>query len=214
MFPYYVKKDISLLSFVTTQHGHILTAIHHHSGGKDMKLSRREFVKLTGALGATLALTELGFDMKTVKASTKEFKLKGSKEFTSICTFCSVGCGMICHVKDGKLINLEGDPDHIINEGALCSKGASMSVLPNSDQRVKTPLYRAPGSDRWQEISWEEAIERIAKKIKQVRDENWIEKDVDGDKEYPANRTEALDSLAAPKTTTKKHTPLLKWPVH
>ena len=157
-----------------------------------MKLSRREFVKLTGALGATLALTELGFDMKTVKASTKEFKLKGSKEFTSICTFCSVGCGMICHVKDGKLINLEGDPDHIINEGALCSKGASMSVLPNSDQRVKTPLYRAPGSDRWQEISWEEAIERIAKKIKQVRDENWIEKDVDGDKEYPANRTEAL----------------------
>ncbi len=169
-----------------------------------MKLNRREFVKLTGAVGATLALVELGFDMKQVKASTKEFKLKNSKEFTSICTFCSVGCGMICHVKDGKLINLEGDPDHIINEGALCSKGASMSVVPNSDQRVKTPLYRAPGSNKWEEISWDEAIERVAKKMKQIRDENWIDKDVDGDEEYPANRTEALGFIGGAQTTNEE----------
>lgn len=157
-----------------------------------MKLNRREFVKLTGVVGAGLVLADLGFDVKRIEASTQEFKLKDSKEFTSICTFCSVGCGMICHVKDGKLINLEGDPDHVINEGSLCSKGASMSVVPNSDQRVKTPLYRAPGSDKWQEISWDEAIERVAKRMKEVRDKNWISKDVIDGKEYAADRTEAL----------------------
>lgn len=169
-----------------------------------MKLNRREFVKLTGVLGAGLAITELGFDVKKIKAQTKEFKLQDSKEFTSICTFCSVGCGMICHVKDDKLINLEGDPDHVINEGSLCSKGASMSVVPNSDQRVKTPKYRAPGSDKWQDISWEEAIERVAKKMKQTRDENWIKEDIVGDQVFPANRTEAISFIGGAQNNNEE----------
>lgn len=140
-----------------------------------MKLKRREFLKLAGATGAGLALSQLGFNMRSLEAASSKCRIHGAREYTSICNFCSCGCGMICHVKDGKLINLEGDPDHIINEGALCSKGAAMYEVPNSDQRVKTPLYRAPGSDRWEEISWETAIEKVAQKIKEVRDETWID---------------------------------------
>lgn len=160
-----------------------------------MTLSRRDLFKVTGQAGAGLALTALGLDVKEVKAATKEYKLTGAKEYTSICTFCSCGCSMLCHVKDGKLINLEGDPDHIVNEGALCSKGASMGVIPNSDQRVKTPLYRAPGSDKWQQISWDEAIAKVAGKMKETRDKYWIATEKDGDKEYKVNRTDALSFL-------------------
>jgi formate dehydrogenase major subunit len=169
-----------------------------------MKISRRDLFKATGKAGAGLALTALGLDVKEVKAATKEYKLKGAKEYTSICTFCSCGCGMLCHVKDGKLINLEGDPDHIINEGALCSKGASMGVLPNSDQRVTKPLYRAPGSDKWQEISWKEAIDKVARKIKETRDKNWIASDKDGDREFTANRTEAISFVGGAQNTNEE----------
>jgi formate dehydrogenase major subunit len=165
-----------------------------------MDLTRRQLLKTFGCAGAGITLTALGLDVREVRAATQDFKLEGAKEYTSICTFCSCGCSMLCHVKDGKLINLEGDPDSVINEGALCSKGASMGVIPNSDQRAKTPLYRAPGSDKWQEISWDEAIDRMAKKMKETRDKNWIDtekvKDKDGvEKEYKVNRTDALSFL-------------------
>jgi formate dehydrogenase major subunit len=160
-----------------------------------MEMSRRDLFKAAGSAGAGLALTALGFDAREVKAAVGEFKLRGAKEYTSICTFCSCGCGMLCHVKEGKLINLEGDPDHIMNEGALCSKGASMGALPNSDQRVTTPLYRAPGSDKWQQISWKEAIDKVAGKLKQTRDKNWIATERDGDKEFTVNRTDAISFL-------------------
>jgi len=111
---------------------------------------------------------------------------------------------MLCHVKDGKLINLEGDPDHIINEGALCSKGASMGAVPNSDQRVTTPLYRAPGSDKWQQISWKEAIDKVAAKMKQTRDRSWIATEKDGDKEFTVNRTDALSFLGGAQNTNEE----------
>jgi formate dehydrogenase major subunit len=164
-----------------------------------MDLSRRQLLKTFGCAGAGVTLSALGLDVREVRAATKDFKLEGAKEYTSICTFCACGCGMLCHVKDGKLINLEGDPDHIINEGALCSKGVSMGVIPNSDQRVKTPLYRAPGCDKWQEISWDEAIDKVAGKMKQIRDATWIatEKiaEKDGEKEFPVKRTDAISFL-------------------
>lgn len=157
-----------------------------------MKLKRREFLKLSGAAGAGLVLAEMGFDVSPVQASASQFKLDGAREFKSVCTFCSCGCGMIVHERNGKLINLEGDPDHIINEGSLCSKGAAMAALPNSDQRVTTPLYRAPGSSEWQRISWEEAIDKIAQKIVKIRNENWIGEEVIGGQTYKVNRTDAL----------------------
>lgn len=155
-------------------------------------MNRRSFLKTTGVIGATLALTDLGFNVPKIEASTKAFKLTGANEYTSICTFCSCGCGMVCHVKDDKLINLEGDPDHIMNEGGLCSKGSAMSVVPNSEERIEKPLYRAPGSNKWEEISWDDAINRIAEKFKAARDENWIETEEDNGIVYPVNRTDAI----------------------
>ena len=84
----------------------------------------------------------------------KEYKLTGGREFTSVCHFCGCGCGTIGYVKDGKLINLEGAADNPVNRGGLCPKGIGYGHIPNAELRPKCPLYRAPGSDHWEEISW------------------------------------------------------------
>jgi formate dehydrogenase major subunit len=169
-----------------------------------LKLKRREFIKLSGATGVGLALVDMGFDVAKVEASSKQFKLTGAREYTSVCTFCSCGCGMICHERNGKLINLEGDPDHIINEGALCSKGAAMSAVPNSDQRVTTPLYRAPGSDKWEEITWDTAVEKIADKILEIREKHWISDETVGGQTYRVNRTDALSFMGGAQNNNEE----------
>lgn len=169
-----------------------------------MEISRRSFLKLTGGIGSGLALCDLEANTPDAQAADLKYKLKDAVEFTTACTFCSCGCGMIGYVKDGKLIHLEGDPDHIINEGSLCCKGASMSVLPNSDQRIRTPLYRAPGSSQWEPISWEAALAKLAAKIKQTRDRNWIEKEKDGEAENPVNRTDAISFLGGAQNTNEE----------
>jgi formate dehydrogenase major subunit len=116
---------------------------------------------------------------------------------------------MVCHVKDGKLVDLEGDPDHIINEGALCSKGAAILAAHTSERRLRQPLYRAPGSDRWQAISWEQALDKVASKIKSTRDANWIQtetvKDATGtDVNYAVNRTDAIGFLGGAQNTNEE----------
>ncbi len=174
-----------------------------------MTVGRRSWFKITAAGGAGLALTELGLKPAEVQAATKHSKLVGVQEFTTACNFCSCGCGMVAHVKDGKLVNLEGDPDHIINEGSLCSKGAAMKATHENPQRLQKPRYRAPGATSWTEITWDEAYEKIAKKLKQVRDSNWIatekDKDADGkDVEYPVNRTEAIGFLGGAQNTNEE----------
>jgi formate dehydrogenase major subunit len=155
-----------------------------------------------GGAGATL--TGLGIEHKKAYAEKELRKLDGVDEYTTSCNFCSCGCGMLAHVKEGKLVNLEGDPDHIVSEGALCSKGSAMFETHYSDQRVKKPRYRASGSDHWEEISWEDAINRIAEKIKKVRDENWIATEKDGDAEYAVNRTEAIGFLGGAQNTNEE----------
>jgi formate dehydrogenase major subunit len=174
-----------------------------------MSITRRNWLKLAGGtvvggVGGGLTIGELGVSVQEVQAATQKLKLSGAKEFTSACNFCSCGCGMVCHVKDGKLVNLEGDPDHVINEGSLCSKGASVAVVPASDQRVKTPMYRAPGSDKWQAISWDEALEKVARKLKATRDANWIATEKDGDKDIAVNRTDALGFLGGAQNTNEE----------
>ncbi|HUO59090.1 MAG TPA: molybdopterin-dependent oxidoreductase [Candidatus Acidoferrales bacterium] len=169
-----------------------------------MSMNRRQWLKVTAGVGAGLALSELGVNVQQVHAATRDMKLSGSAEFTSACNFCSCGCGMICHVKDGKLVNLEGDPDHVINQGSLCSKGAAMSAVPNSPQRLKKPLYRAPGASEWKEISWDEAYDRIAKKIKETREKNWKATEMDGDKQLTANRTDAIAFLGGAQNTNEE----------
>jgi formate dehydrogenase major subunit len=135
--------------------------------------SRRELFKLTFAGGSGLALGGL-LDVPAMRAATKDLKLSQVSEFTTSCNFCSCGCGMVAAVKDGKLLTMEGDYDHIVNRGALCVKGISMHATHASPQRLTTPRYRAPGSDHWEDISWEDAIAKVAQKVRKTRDETWI----------------------------------------
>jgi len=113
-------------------------------------------------------------DIPAARAATQKLKLENVSEFTTSCNFCSCGCGMIAAVRDGKLISMEGDYDHIVNRGSLCVKGISMFATHTSPKRLTTPRYRAPGSDHWEDITWKEVVERIARKIKKIRDETWV----------------------------------------
>jgi len=153
-----------------------------------MELSRREFLKLSGASTGGLLLPA-GF-AATAVAEGVVFPLhKPTGETATICPYCAVGCGMLVGANAGKVVNIEGDPDHPISRGSLCSKGATLSQLANSDQRVVKPQYRAPNSDKWEEVEWDWALDEIARKIKDTRDENFIEADDQG---RLVNRVEAI----------------------
>ncbi len=162
-----------------------------------MKVTRRDFFKITGASAAGAAVLGLGLDLKPVKSYAKTLKIRFAKETTSICPYCAVGCGVIVHtgkVGAGKIINIEGDPDHPINEGALCAKGAGLSQMANNENRVITPLYRKPYSNDWMEISWDQALLMIAKRIKKSRDESFAHKN---DKGQVVNRTDGIAEVGS-----------------
>jgi formate dehydrogenase major subunit len=165
--------------------------------------SRRDWFNATIIGGVGLALDGL-LDVPAVKAASREFKLSNVSEFTTSCNFCSCGCGMIAAVRDGKLITLEGDYDHVVNRGSLCVKGMSMFPTHTSPQRLQVPRYRAPGSDRWVDITWEDAIERIAGKIRTIRDTTWIATERVGDKEVPVNRTDAFAFMGGAQNTNEE----------
>src|SRR4029077_6357992 len=143
------------------------------SGPPRPTINRRDLLRLTLGGGAGLALGGL-LDVPAMRAATKDLKLAEVSEFTTSCNFCSCGCGMIAAVKDGKLLKMEGDYGHIVNRGSLCVKGISMHATHASPQRLTTPRYRAPGSDHWEDISWDDAITRVAQSVRKTRDENWI----------------------------------------
>jgi len=164
-------------------------------------IGRRTWLKLaTGGVG--LALGE-GAQARVEKL-VGSAKLAGTTEVTTVCPFCSCGCGIVCHVRDGKLVNLEGDPDHVVSQGALCSKGAAMIATHESPQRLKVPMVRAPGSDRWQEITWDQAYEKLAAKLKATRDAHWIATEKDGENEYPVNRTDAIAFLGGAQNSNEE----------
>jgi formate dehydrogenase major subunit len=138
-----------------------------------MKINRREFLKMSGAGAAGAMALALGMDLRPVKAYAQTLKIRYSTEYTTICPYCAVGCGIIVHTSKGaggKVINTEGDPDHPINEGSLCSKGAALSQLINNKNRLIAPLYRRPHSNAWQKVSWDWALYKIALNIKRTRD--------------------------------------------
>jgi formate dehydrogenase major subunit len=170
---------------------------------RDTHLSRRDLLKLSVGGGTGLALGGL-LDWSAVRAATREFKLSEVREFTTSCNFCSCGCGMIAAVRDGKLISLEGDFDHVVNGGSLCVKGMSMFPTHASPQRNRVPRYRAAGSDRWVEITWEDAIERIAQKIRRTRDATWIATEQVGGATVPVNRTDAIAFMGGAQNTNEE----------
>jgi formate dehydrogenase major subunit len=168
-----------------------------------MGLGRREWLKLAGGAGAGLAVGEL-VDVREVQAAAKSLKLANVREYTTACNFCSCGCGLVGRTRNGELVNLEGDPDHAINQGALCSKGAAMMGAHTSERRLKRPMYRAPGADRWEEISWDAALDKLAARLKQVRDATWVATQKEGDVEYAVNRTDAIALLGGAQNTNEE----------
>ena len=167
------------------------------------QLNRRDWLKASIGGGTGLALGGL-LDVPAVKAAAQEFKLANVSEFTTSCNFCSCGCGMVASVRDGKLLRMEGDYDHIVNRGSLCVKGISMHATHASPNRLTTPRYRAPGSDHWEDISWDDAITRVAQKLRKTRDETWIATEKVGDKDVPVNRTDAIGFMGGAQNTNEE----------
>ncbi len=158
-----------------------------------MKISRRSFLTGTGASALGTALAVLGTPTTQVQAKiSHRLKTAEAKETTTICPYCAVGCGLIVSVKDKKIINIEGDPDHPINQGSLCSKGMSLYQVAVNERRLQKVRYRAPGSADWEEKSWEWALAEIGKRVKKTRDETFITKEKDG---KVVNRADGLACL-------------------
>jgi len=165
------------------------------------QMSRRRFLKVTGATIAGSSLAVLGFAPQTALAEVRQYKLARTTETRNTCPYCSVGCGILMYgLGDGaknasaSIIHIEGDPDHPVNRGTLCPKGASLIDFIHSSSRLKVPEYRAPGSNEWKQLSWDDALDRIAKLMKQDRDANFIEKSADG---KTVNRWVSTGVLAA-----------------
>ena len=149
-----------------------------------MDPTRRSFMKI-GASGA--AITALGFDLTPAYAQARELKIARTTETRSTCPYCSVSCGVIIHTLGDNsanvkrsVVHVEGDPDHPINKGSLCPKGITLKQNIVNDRRLTKVQYRAPGADRGEEKSWDFAIDRIARLIKDTRDARLIEKDTPG----------------------------------
>ncbi len=162
-----------------------------------MKVTRREFIEISSAAAAGLAVSTLGFDLSPIKAHAQMLKTAYAKETTTICPYCGVGCGAIVHTSkkgDGRVINIEGDPDHVINRGSLCPKGASLSGLSENENRLLDPMYRAPYSSEWKRVPWEWALDEIASRVKATRDATFEAKN---DKGLTVNRTTAIASVGS-----------------
>jgi formate dehydrogenase major subunit len=155
-----------------------------------MDTTRRAFLGALGTAGAAAA-SGLGNAPSAEAAAIPAPKTAGATETTTICPFCGVGCGQVVSVKDGRVVSIEGDRHHPINEGTLCSKGAAAIQVTNNPLRLKTPLHRAPGSDRWEEKSWDWMLPRIAERVKATRDASF-QTHAGG---AVVNRTEAIASL-------------------
>jgi formate dehydrogenase major subunit len=148
-------------------------------------MDRRTFIKTTVAGGA--AVSAFGFQLTSVRAQTQALKIARTTETRSTCPYCSVSCGVIIHTLGDKaknataqVVHVEGDPDHPINRGTLCPKGASLEQDILNDRRLLKPQVRRPGSDHWEDISWDAALTEIARKVKDTRDQTFIEQDGNG----------------------------------
>ena len=150
-------------------------------------VTRREFFKITGATLAGSSLALLGFSPNAALAEVREFKLTRATETRNTCPYCAVACGVLMYslgdrAKNAKesIFHIEGDPDHPVNRGTLCPKGAGLIDFIHSPSRLLYPEYRAAGSTEWQRISWDDALDRVAKLMKQDRDANFVAKTPDG----------------------------------
>lgn len=162
-----------------------------------MELTRRRFLQLSGAASVGAAFGGLGFDIRPITAHAQGFKLESARESKTICPYCSVGCGAIVHTRldgDRRTLSIEGDPDHVINRGTLCSKGSGLHQFVENEHRLTRPMYRAPYSNKWEPVSWEWALDQIADRIKKTRDAGFIHRNDAGD---VANRVTNIASMGS-----------------
>ena len=159
-----------------------------------MEMSRRAFIQ--SAVAGGTALTAFGFETAPIRAQAKTLKISRTSETRSTCPYCSVSCGVIIHTLGDRaknavphVVHVEGDPDHPINRGTLCPKGASLQQDILNDRRLLKPQVRRPGSDHWEDIDWEMAVDEIGRAIKKTRDATFIDKDARG---RTVNRCESI----------------------
>src|ERR687892_1987296 len=157
-----------------------------------MNPTRRDFLK-AGTIGG-LAATVFGFDLAPAYAQLRALKIARATETRSTCPYCSVSCGVLIYTLGDKsknvtpqVVHVEGDPDHPINRGTLCPKGASLFHDILNPRRLVKPQVRRPGSDHWEDISWDTALDEIGRWVKKTRDETFVEKDQNG---FTVNRCE------------------------
>ncbi|RKT47195.1 formate dehydrogenase (quinone-dependent) catalytic subunit [Thiocapsa rosea] len=166
-----------------------------------MQLSRRGFFRVCAAGAGASSLAALGFSPAPALASARAFKLDRTMETRNTCPYCSVSCGVIIYTlgsggKNAKadIVHIEGDPDHPVNRGTLCPKGAGLLDFVRSENRLRYPEYRAAGSSEWQRISWDDAFERIARLMKNDRDAHFAMTNADGE---TVNRWPTMGLLAS-----------------
>lgn len=176
------------------------------------------FFKAAGAAFATTMAFELTSQTPAYAVEPNaEWKLVNTEEYTNICCYCAGGCGSLCSVRDGELINLEGDPDHPINQGGLCPKGATMFHLRNivdpetreivkNPDRVTRPMVRRPGASQWEEITWDDAVAEIARKVKDTRDATFGETE----NGLTVNYTPSIASLGGSQENSEEEYLILK----
>src|SRR5918996_229686 len=158
-----------------------------------MEVTRRQFLKAGAVSAGAIGASVLGFDVAQAKQVQQGLRIEGATVSRSVCPYCAVGCSLLAYTrKNGKgveLLQMEGNPDSPVNEGTLCPKGASAMELAVSKRRLQGPLYRAPGAREWKKVSWDFALDRIARRIKAARDRTFVAKDDEGNL---VNRTEGI----------------------
>ncbi len=182
-----------------------------------MTLTRRGFIKLSGATLASSTMSAMGFQGCGVALaqSVRTFKLAAAKETRNTCTYCSVACGILIYTSgDGaknshaNIMHIEGDPDHPVNRGTLCPKGSALLDVVHAPGRLQVPKYRAPGTNEFKEVTWDFALDRIARLMKDDRDAHFIAKNEQGG---TVNRWLTTGMLAA--SASSNETALLTWKV-
>ena len=182
-----------------------------------LELTRRGFIKLTGAGLAATSIGALGFGFAGAAqaAAVRAFKLTAASETRNTCTYCSVACGILIYSQGDRaknvkqaVIHIEGDPDHPVNRGTLCPKGAGLLDIVHAPGRLQKPKYRPAGSSEWKEVSWDFALDRIAKLMKEDRDANFIAKNEAG---ATVNRWTSTGMLAASASSSETSYLTWKW---
>jgi formate dehydrogenase major subunit len=160
----------------------------------DVEVTRRQFLRLSATGAGALGISPLGFKLDKATRVKQRLRIEGATVAHSVCPYCAVGCALLAYTRklpngQVELLQIEGDPDSPVNEGRLCPKGASALQLAVSRRRVTSPLYREPGAAEWKQVSWDFALDRLARNIKAARDRTFVTTDADGN---VVNRCEGI----------------------